>query len=218
MAVIQDIPAYSGIGIYALVDDQGKMYIGSSKNVSHRIKQHDKAIRDNAAARKIQEAVAEGRTFRCELIEKLDYGISTYDLLEREQFYVDKFDTAKSGYNALPHPSDQNRRKLREANLRHGNSSATHKKLLAPILKPTQAPPPSGSSGKVVYKIKVLDALKEKGFSTYKLRQEKLLGESVIQQIRRGELVSWPNMTRLCQLLQCQPGDILEFTESQADL
>lgn len=70
----------------------------------------------------------------------------------------------------------------------------------------------------ITYKIDVLAALKEKGFSTYKLRQEKLLGESVIQQIRRGELVSWPNMTRLCQLLQCQPGDILEFTESQADL
>jgi len=70
----------------------------------------------------------------------------------------------------------------------------------------------------ITYKIDVLAALKEKGFSTYKLRQEKLLGESVIQRIRRGELVSWPNMTRLCQLLQCQPGDILEFTESQADL
>ena len=70
----------------------------------------------------------------------------------------------------------------------------------------------------ITYKIDVLAALKEKGLSTYKLRQEKLLGESVIQQIRRGELVSWPNMTRLCQLLQCQPGDILEFTESQTDL
>lgn len=70
----------------------------------------------------------------------------------------------------------------------------------------------------IAYKIDVLAALKEKGLSTYKLRQEKLLGESVIQQIRRGELVSWPNMTRLCQLLQCQPGDILEFTESQTDL
>lgn len=33
----------------------------------------------------------------------------------------------------------------------------------------------------IVYKIDVLSALKEKGYSTYKLRKEKLLGESVIQ-------------------------------------
>lgn len=63
----------------------------------------------------------------------------------------------------------------------------------------------------VVYKINVLDALKEKGYSTYKLRKEKLLGESVIQQIRNGEAVSWANVARLCDLLGCQVGDILEY-------
>ena len=63
----------------------------------------------------------------------------------------------------------------------------------------------------IKYRIDVLDALKAAGYSTYKLRKEKLLGESVIQQIRENDLVSWGNMSRLCALLGCQPGDILEY-------
>lgn len=63
----------------------------------------------------------------------------------------------------------------------------------------------------IQYKSDVLTALKNAGYSTYKLRREKILGESVIQQLRNGMLVSWQNMERLCHLLNCQPGDLLEY-------
>ncbi|MCI7138284.1 MAG: helix-turn-helix transcriptional regulator [Oscillospiraceae bacterium] len=63
----------------------------------------------------------------------------------------------------------------------------------------------------VKYKIDVLSELKNIGFSTYKLRKEKILSESTIQQLRNNELVSWTNIARLCELLNCQPGDILEY-------
>lgn len=63
----------------------------------------------------------------------------------------------------------------------------------------------------VKYKIDVLAALKDAGYSTYKLRKEKLLGESVLQQIRENVPVSWANISRICELLNCQPGDILEY-------
>ena len=65
----------------------------------------------------------------------------------------------------------------------------------------------------VKYKIDVLAALKDAGYSTYKLRKEKLLGESVLQQIRENVPVSWANLGRICELLNCQPGDILEYEE-----
>lgn len=61
------------------------------------------------------------------------------------------------------------------------------------------------------YKINVLDALKEKGYSSYILRKEKLLSESTIQKLRSGEGVSWDNLETLCQLLECDIGDILEY-------
>lgn len=63
----------------------------------------------------------------------------------------------------------------------------------------------------VKYKIDVLPALKEAGYNTNRLRKEKLLGESVIQQLRTGALVSWTNIARICSLLNCQPGDIVEY-------
>lgn len=68
----------------------------------------------------------------------------------------------------------------------------------------------------VQYKIDILPALKDAGYNTNRLRKEKLLGESVIQQLRHGELVSWTNIARLCTLLNCQPGDLLEFIPEDA--
>ena len=63
------------------------------------------------------------------------------------------------------------------------------------------------------YKINVLKALKEKGYSTYRLRFDKLFSESTIQKFRNDLPVSWENVEMLCKLLDCQPGDILEYVE-----
>ena len=61
------------------------------------------------------------------------------------------------------------------------------------------------------YKINVLDSLKEKGYTSYTLRKEKLLGESTIQKLRGGLPVSWENLEVLCKLLDCNIGDIVEY-------
>ncbi|MGN0983068.1 MAG: helix-turn-helix domain-containing protein [Candidatus Limivicinus sp.] len=60
-------------------------------------------------------------------------------------------------------------------------------------------------------------ALKEKGYSSYKLRKEKLLGEATMTDIRKGQIVSLENLTRLCKLLECQPGDILEYVPEETE-
>ena len=65
----------------------------------------------------------------------------------------------------------------------------------------------------IIYKIDVLSVLKTSGYSTYRIRQEKLLAESTLQSIREGKPVSWDNISTLCQLLKCQPGDIMEYVE-----
>lgn len=63
------------------------------------------------------------------------------------------------------------------------------------------------------YKIDILEALKEAGYSSTRLRNEKLLGESYMTQLRRGEMVSWKTMETICSLLKCQPGDLIEYIE-----
>lgn len=69
----------------------------------------------------------------------------------------------------------------------------------------------------IKYKIDVLEALKAAGYSTYKLRKDKLIGEATIQRIRGGEPVSWENIATLCALLDCQPGDLLEYQPGEGE-
>lgn len=61
------------------------------------------------------------------------------------------------------------------------------------------------------YKLDILAALKGAGYSTARIRKEKLIGEATVQQLRHGELVSWKTIETICRLLNCQPGDILEY-------
>ena len=61
------------------------------------------------------------------------------------------------------------------------------------------------------YKIDVLAALKEKGITTYKIRQEKIISESTVQKLRAGMGVSWENIETICRLLECQPGELIEY-------
>ena len=65
------------------------------------------------------------------------------------------------------------------------------------------------------YKVDVMAALKEKGYSSTKIREEKLIGQSYLQQLRHGELVSWKTLDTICALLECQPGDLVEFIDEQ---
>ena len=61
------------------------------------------------------------------------------------------------------------------------------------------------------YKIDVLAALKEKGYNTKKIRTEGLLRQSTLQKVRNQQGVSWENLETLCRLLDCQPGDLMEY-------
>lgn len=62
------------------------------------------------------------------------------------------------------------------------------------------------------YKIDVLAALKSKGFSSYKLIHDKKLGAGSVQKLREGKVLAPEGLAILCELLECQPGDILEYT------
>ena len=63
----------------------------------------------------------------------------------------------------------------------------------------------------LVYKIDVLNALKEKGYNTNKIRTEGLLSQSTLQKFRNKQGVSWENLETLCSLLECQPADLIEY-------
>lgn len=63
------------------------------------------------------------------------------------------------------------------------------------------------------YKMDILAALKEKGYNTNRIRTEGLLSQSTLQKFRNKQGISWENLETLCALLDCQPGDLIEFVK-----
>lgn len=68
----------------------------------------------------------------------------------------------------------------------------------------------------LIYKIDVLKALKEQGFNTKKIRDEKILSESTLQRLRRNPAtINGSSIEVICKLLDCQPGDLLEYIKDE---
>ena len=57
----------------------------------------------------------------------------------------------------------------------------------------------------------VLERLKEAGFTTYRILQEILIPQSSLTRIRRNEPINLSTIDTICKLLNCQPGDLLEY-------
>ena len=65
---------------------------------------------------------------------------------------------------------------------------------------------------------KLVKKLKENNISQYKLKQDKILGSATITKIFKndginGESIDIRVVDKMCKLLNCQPGDILECVE-----
>lgn len=63
----------------------------------------------------------------------------------------------------------------------------------------------------VCYKIDIIAALKEKGYTTYRIRKDKVFSENTLQAFRTGKMVSFETIGKLCEMLECDVGDILEY-------
>ena len=66
--------------------------------------------------------------------------------------------------------------------------------------------------GKIIFD-KLFYLMKEKNLSTYKIRKEKIISEGTLQHLRKNEPVSTESLSALCQALNCQPADIMEYVE-----
>ena len=65
---------------------------------------------------------------------------------------------------------------------------------------------------------KLMNLLKEKGYTTYKIRKENLIGQGTLTAIKNGTGgLDSKTLARLCKVLECQPGDIMEYVEDGAD-
>ena len=63
---------------------------------------------------------------------------------------------------------------------------------------------------------KLFELLKEKGYSTYRIRKNKLISQASLTAIRSGKGgLEHKTIERLCRVLDCQLGDLMEYVKDE---
>lgn len=63
------------------------------------------------------------------------------------------------------------------------------------------------------YKIDIVNKLYEKGYNSTKIRNDKLLGQATLTNLRKNKYISMDALNTICKLLECQPSDLIEYVE-----
>ncbi len=65
----------------------------------------------------------------------------------------------------------------------------------------------------IVYN-KMMKLLADNGYTSYRIRKEKILGQATMTAVKNGTGgLDHRSIARLCHVLHCQPGDLMEYVE-----
>jgi len=65
------------------------------------------------------------------------------------------------------------------------------------------------------FKLNIADALRRKGFNTYKAKTSGLLSQDTLKKIKNEDTnINLKSLNNLCMILDLQPKDILEYVET----
>lgn len=68
------------------------------------------------------------------------------------------------------------------------------------------------------YKIDVYDALQRKGFTTYKSKTTNLLSQNTLNKIKNEDTaITLKALNAVCNILEMQPGQLLEYVRDEED-
>ena len=62
-------------------------------------------------------------------------------------------------------------------------------------------------------KSEAMDMLKDRGYSSYRLREEKLLTPRTMQKVRNNEPLTMHELETICDLLHVQPNKVIEWSQ-----
>ena len=59
--------------------------------------------------------------------------------------------------------------------------------------------------------------LSERGFTSTRMRKEKILSEATMQNLRKGKGITTDTLNTICVILRCQPSDVLEIVPTDEE-
>lgn len=63
----------------------------------------------------------------------------------------------------------------------------------------------------------IMAMLLENGWTSYRLRKEKIFSESTLTRIRNQEPITTVTIEKICDLCDCQPGELMHYTRTGHD-
>lgn len=70
----------------------------------------------------------------------------------------------------------------------------------------------------IAYKVNIIEELKKRNISTYYIRKNNLLSQSTVTKLNNNDTsITLNNLNVICSLLNCQPGDIIEYIPDKTE-
>ena len=67
------------------------------------------------------------------------------------------------------------------------------------------------------YKIDVIKALSDKGYTSYKIKQDGTLSQGTLKKLKEGGNVTLDTLNSVCIMLRCQLSDIIEIVATDEE-
>lgn len=100
--IFDKIPHYNGIGVYSIKSKDGKVYIGSSSNVSRRLYQHAYSLLRGNGQSELQKLLPHGLPLTAEIVRELPNSATWYDLNDAESDCIQRAREAGNCINVAP--------------------------------------------------------------------------------------------------------------------
>jgi putative transcriptional regulator len=62
-----------------------------------------------------------------------------------------------------------------------------------------------------------MKSLSDHGFTSSRMRKEKILSEATMQNLRKGKGITTDTLNTICIILRCQPSDVLEIVPTDEE-
>ena len=62
---------------------------------------------------------------------------------------------------------------------------------------------------------KLIKLMQEAGITSYTIKRDKIIGQATYKKIMEGGDIDTRTMAKRCKLLNCQPGDLMEYVDEE---
>lgn len=64
---------------------------------------------------------------------------------------------------------------------------------------------------------KMVKLMEEHGMTSYTVKRDNIIGQATFRKIKEGGDIDTRTIAKMCEIFECQPGDLLEYVAESAN-